>query len=305
MKYNFINQSTSFGKTRSLITELNNNSDFDSPMVADLIESHRTDFANGELAVVLDQSVRNKSVIIVSMASKYDEMFELLSTIDAARRSSAKEIIVVIPSLPHSRQERRNGSRTSITARLFADMLQVAGLDRLITIDVHTTAIEGFYNIPFDNLDPIHQFCSEIKLMNLHEPIIVSPDFGGMKRVKKYADLLAYDMTFINKEREKVNEVAEMTLLGDVDGRDVLLLDDMIDTGGTLMKAAALLKERGACKVYAMATHGIFSNDSIKKISESDIEKVFVGNTLSNVGGNVQQIDINRTIIKRLEEIFE
>ena len=305
MEYYFISQSTSENLTFSLINELNNHLHWGDSDVAGIVKSHRTDFKNGELTVVLDESVRNKSVIIVSRATKYDEMFELLSTIDAARRSSAKEIIAIVPCLPHSRQERRNGSRTSISARLFADMLQVAGLDRLITMDVHTTAIEGFYKIPFDNLDPIHQFCGEIKGMNLHEPILVSPDFGGMKRVKKYADTLAYDMTFINKERQKANEVAAMTLLGDVEGRDVLLLDDMIDTGNTLMKAASLLKEKGAQKVYAMATHGILSGDAIQKMIVSDLDKVFVGNTLDKVGGRVYQINLDRTIIKYLEKIFE
>jgi ribose-phosphate pyrophosphokinase len=269
------NQSNSIEFTNSLIK---------SSRSFVLGESHMTRFANGELTVVLDERVRNETIVIVSQATTYDDMFELLTTIDAARRSSASEIIALIPCLPHSRQERRDGGiRTSISAKLFADMLQTAGLDRLITMDVHTTAIEGFYNIPFDNVDPHDPIIEEICDLNLEEGeyMVVSPDFGGMKRAKKYATELDTDLAFISKERLEANKVADMTLIGSVKDKVVLIFDDMIDTGGTLLKAAKLLKKNGAKDIYVFVTHGIFSNKGdIKLIKDVNITRVFATNTL-------------------------
>jgi len=242
----------------------------------------KTKFANGEIAVVIEESVRNEVIVIVSQPRNYEDMFELLETIDAARRSSAKEIIGVIPYLPHSRQERReNGVRTTISARLLADTLQVAGLDRLITMDVHTTAIEGFYKIPFDNYDPFRYFIEEIKNLNLSNLKVVSPDLGGMKRAKRYAKELGVDIAFLMKERLKANEIAEITLMGDVEGYDVILPDDMIDTGGTMLAGINLLHEKGAKSVRIFATHGLFSNNAIAKFATNhNCPFVYTTNTL-------------------------
>ncbi len=172
----------------------------------------KTKFANGEIAVVIKESVRNETVVIVTQPRNYEDIFEFLETVDAARRSSAKEIVGIIPYLPHSRQERReNGVRTTISARLLADTLQVAGLDRIITMEVHTTAIEGFYTIPFDNIDPFDQILEQIKALKLENPTIVSPDLGGMKRAERYATALDYNLAVINKKRVKANEVEKMT----------------------------------------------------------------------------------------------
>lgn len=270
-------------------------------------KSHKTEFANGEITVVLDESVRNETIVIVSQPKNYADTFELFSTIDAARRSSAKEIIAIIPSLPHSRQERRpEGKRMSISARLYADMLETSGLDRLITMDVHTTAIEGFYKIPFDNIDPFDIFVEKIKSLNLKEPVLVSPDFGGMKRVKKYAKALGYPMAFINKERLKANEIEDMTLIGSVDDADIIMVDDMIDTGGTLLKAIELLYDNGANSLNIFATHGIFSNDGNKKLSEdTNIDNVFISNTLpvENVP-NINTINVACKFHKALRKII-
>lgn len=272
---------------------------------------HKTKFANGEITVVIEESVRNEAVVIVSQARTYEDMFELLETIDAARRSSAKEIIGIIPCLPHSRQERREeGVRTTISARLLADMLQVAGLDRLITMDVHTTAIEGFYKIPFDNLDPFEVICNKIKSLKLVNPTIVSPDFGGMKRAKKYASHLGFDTAFISKERLKANEVAEMTLIGSVKDSDVIVVDDMIDTGGTILKAIDLLKKNGARNAYVFAVHGLFSNDAIGKFAtDHNTPWVYTTNTLPidekvNLFVNFKTIDITTLFHNALKKIF-
>lgn len=271
---------------------------------------HKTKFANGEITVVIEESVRNESVVVVSQARTYEDMFELCETIDAARRASAKEIIGIIPYLPHSRQERReNGLRTTISARLFADMLQVAGLDHLITMDVHTTAIEGFYKIPFDNIDPSNVLLEKIKSLKLDKPMIVSPDLGGMKRAEKYAEALDYDIAVINKKRKKANVVDTMKLIGSVENADVIIVDDMIDTGGTIIKAIDLLKEKGAKSFNVFAAHGVYSNDAIGKFATNhNVPYVSCTNTLplSNPNGyvNIKVINVVGEFHKALRKIF-
>jgi len=267
-------------------------------------------FANGEVTVVIEESVRNESIVIVSQPRTYIDIFELLTTIDAAKRSSAKEIIALIPQLPHSRQEKReHGQRTSISARLFADMLQCAGLDRIITMDVHTPAIEGFYNIPFDNIEAAPILINKIKEVtaNSKNVTIVSPDFGGMKRVKKYNDKLGFNMAFISKERLKPNAVSDMTLFGSVEDSDVVIIDDLIDTGGTLLKALDLLKENGAENCYIFATHGVFSNEAYKKfVANKNFPIVYVTNTLPQYDkfDRIQTIDISGLFKKAINKIF-
>lgn len=247
---------------------------------------HKTKFANGEITVVIEESVRNESIVIVSQAKTYEDIFELLETIDAARRSSAQQILAIIPYLPHSRQERREeGVRTTISARLFADMLQVAGLDRIITMDVHTTAIEGFYKIPFDNIDPSELIIEKIKTLKFENPVIVSPDLGGMKRAKKYANALGFGLAVMDKERKKANQVEKMTLIGNVKDCDVIIVDDMIDTGGTILKALDVLGEEGAGNKYVFAVHGLFSNKSMLGFAASkENPKVYTTNTLPYEG---------------------
>lgn len=265
-----------------------------NPDFYNLGKSHVTKFANGELTVVLEESVRGNVIVIVAQPTNYDHIFELLSTIDAAKRSSAKEIIAVIPNLPHSRQERRaEGVRTSISARLFADLLQTAGLNRLITMDVHTTAIEGFYSIPFDNLVSFDNFIDKIKSLDLDDYMVVSPDFGGMKRAKKFAKELNVDLAVLSKERLIANKVSDMTLIGDVEGRNVLIFDDMIDTGGTLLEAAKILKENGAKKIIIFAVHGILSNDAeVKLVSSENIDSVYITNTIPLRLGYYRNLDV-------------
>lgn len=275
---------------------------------------HKTKFANSEITVVIEESVRNESVVIVSQPRSYEDMFELFETIDAARRSSAKEIIAIIPYLPHSRQERReekNGHvlRTTISARLFADMLQVAGLNRLITMDVHTTAIEGFYKIPFENIDPFPIIIERIKSMGLQNATVVSPDLGGMKRAEKYAEALDYEMAVINKKRTKANVVDKMKLIGSVKDSDVIIVDDMIDTGGTIIKALDLLKENGAKTITVFAAHGIYSNGAVEKFATNhNTPFVFCTNTIPlhnpNDYVNIKAINVIGEFHKALRKIF-
>lgn len=273
------------------------------------IECKKVRFANNEIAVNISESVRNKTIAIIAQPVDYEDNFELLMTIDAARRASAKEIIAVIPLLPHSRQERRpEGQRTSISANLYASMLETAGLDRIITVDLHTTAIEGFYHIPVDNITPFNTFTEIINdyIINLDSPILVSPDFGGMKRVKKYANKLGLPMAFLNKERLRPNEIAETTLIGSVENQDVIIIDDLIDTGGTMIKSLELLYESGANSVRIMATHGLFSNNGdIKMINDNRINEIVVTNTLDQKHDDmVNVINIAPNIVNALNKLI-
>ncbi len=243
--------------------------------------THIEKFSDGELFVKFNESIRGQVVfLIVKINMPYENFFELLMTIDAARRSSAKEVILVIPYLPHSRQERRDGQRTAISSRMVADMIQLMGADRLITLDLHTNAIEGFYKIPLDPLSSLRLFLSHIQQLQIQNLCLCSPDFGGIKRIKQYKKNLEADMVVINKERLKANTVASMEIIGDVKGKNVIIIDDLVDTAGTLCKAADLLMEHGALSVKAYCTHGILSGAALATLSQSKIEKLFIADTV-------------------------
>jgi ribose-phosphate pyrophosphokinase len=241
-----------------------------------------TAFSDGEKFVRFDESIRGCSVFIVSRINMpYENVFELFLAVDAARRASAQEIVVITPYLPHSRQERKDNARSAIASRLIADLLEQAGIDHLITIDMHNTCIEGFFKKPIDHLQSNKLFLPHIQNhFDLSNTCLCSPDFGALKRVKQYKEELQTDMAVIHKERLKVNEVAHMEIIGDVEGKDVILIDDMIDTGGTLCKAAALVMELGARSVSAYATHGVLSGKAISRIENSALKNVFVTNTI-------------------------
>ncbi len=238
-------------------------------------------FSDGELFVKFDESIRGQIVVLVAkIHMPYENFFELLMTIDAARRSSAREVILVIPYLPHSRQERRDGQRTSISSRMVADMIQLMGADRVITLDLHTNAIEGFYKIPVDPLSSLKLFIEHIQQLGLEDLCLCSPDFGGIKRIKQYKKALNAEMVVINKERLKANAVANMEIIGDVDGKNVIIVDDLVDTAGTLCAAANLLVESGARSVRAYCTHGILSGPALSNLSNSKIETLFISDTV-------------------------
>src|ERR1044072_2452754 len=202
-----------------------------------LYQTHNEKFSDGELFVRFDESVRGQTVFLIAKAHMpYENFFEMLMTVDAARRSSAKEVILVIPYLPHSRQERRDNQRTSISSRMVADIIQLVGADRIITLDLHTNAIEGFYKVPVDPLSSLKLFVDHIRNCNHKNLCLCSPDFGGIKRIKQYKKHLDAEMVVINKERLKPNQVAHMEIIGEVKGRSVIIIDDLVDTAGTLCK---------------------------------------------------------------------
>jgi ribose-phosphate pyrophosphokinase len=239
-------------------------------------------FSDGEINVVFEESIRGEIVVLVAQAHlPYHHLFELFVAIDAARRASAKEIICVIPYLPHSRQERKDDTRSAISARLIADFLEHAGADRVITLDMHSTAIMGFYKIPIDHLSMhniyIDHIQSEFDIKNL---CLCSPDFGGLKRIKAYKSVLNCDMAVIHKERLSPNQINSMEIIGDVKGKDVVIVDDMIDTGGTLCKASEILKQKGAKSVNAYCTHGVLSGHAFENIQKSDIDLLYISDTI-------------------------
>jgi ribose-phosphate pyrophosphokinase len=239
-------------------------------------------FSDGELFVKFDESIRGQVIFLIAkIHMPYENFFELLMTIDAARRSSAREVILVIPYLPHSRQERREGLRTAISSRMVADMIQVMGADRMITLDLHTNAIEGFYKIPVDPLSSLKLFLDHIRRQDLSNLCLCSPDFGGIKRIKSYKkNLNNAGVVVINKERLKANAVASMEIIGNVDGENVIIIDDLVDTAGTLCAAADLLMSRGARSVQAYCTHGILSGAALDNIRKSDIRKLYISDTV-------------------------
>jgi ribose-phosphate pyrophosphokinase len=238
-------------------------------------------FSDGELFVRFNESVRGQTVFLISKINMpYEHFFEMLMTVDAARRSSAREVVLIIPYLPHSRQERRDGQRTSISSRMVADIIQLMGADRIITLDLHTNAIEGFYKIPLDPLSSMRLFVDHINGLGLENLCLCSPDFGGIKRIKQYKKFVHADMAVIHKERLKANQVAHMEVIGEVKGKHIVIIDDMVDTAGTLCTAANVLIGQGAASVRAYCTHGLLSGDALTNITNSSLEKLCITDTV-------------------------
>lgn len=245
----------------------------------ELTECSLTKFADGEISFESLETVRGQDCFIVHSICKTDEgdvnhhLMELMFMVDALRRASAKTINLVIPYLGYSRQDRRNGKRQPISSKVVASMLSSAGADRLLTMDLHCDQIEGFYDIPVDNLsfkNIIFEEIGNLKEASNEDLIIVAPDMGSAHRVHGLAKMLKLPMAIADKRRDKPNEVTEMTLVGSVLDKTAILIDDMIDTGGTIRKAGELLKEEGARKVIVYATHALFSGEAKYKIFEDD-----------------------------------
>ncbi len=237
-----------------------------------LVDPQIRRFANGEIFCEIEKNVRGADVFIVQTTSApvNDNIMELLIMIDALKRASAASITAVVPHYGYSRQDRKASPRTPISAKLVADLVTVAGANRVITMDLHAGQIQGFFNIPFDNIYASPVFLNYIK-SNLNidpeKSMFVSPDAGGVERVRWYAKRLGMDIAMIDKRRTGPNVAKAMNIVGDVDGKDVIIIDDMIDTAGTLIEAAKTLKEHGAQKIYSFATHGVFSGPAAERIA--------------------------------------
>lgn len=232
-------------------------------------------FADGEFAVSYEESIRGQYIYLIqSTFPNSDNLMELLLMIDAAKRASAYKIIAVIPYFGWARQDRKDKPRVSIGAKLIADLLSVAGVDRVITMDLHADQIQGFFNVPVDHLYASRIFIPYIKSLNLENLVIASPDVGGSKRAGTYSRHLDVPMVLCHKTREKANVIGEMVIIGDVKGKDVIIVDDMVDTAGTLCKAADLMIENGANSVRAIVTHGVMSGSASDRIMASALTEI-------------------------------
>jgi ribose-phosphate pyrophosphokinase len=240
-----------------------------------------SEFSDGEFQPSFEETVRGQDVFIVqSTMPPTENLFELLLMIDAARRASARKIIAVIPYFGFARQDRKDKPRVAIGAKLIANMLMAAGVDRVMTMDLHADQIQGFFEVPVDHLFGSTIFHAEIEKMNNGNLIMAAPDAGGAKRANSYAKRYDIGLALCHKQRKKANVVSEMTVIGDVRGKDVILVDDMIDTAGTLTKAADLFMENGANSVRAFCTHAVLSGPAYERLSNSAITELIVTDTI-------------------------
>ena len=240
-------------------------------------KSSVTEFSDGEFQPCFDESVRGDMVFIVQSTNPpADNLFELLLMIDAAKRASAYKVIAVIPYYGFARQDRKDRPRVSIGSKLSADLLSAAGVDRIITMDLHADQIQGFFDVPVDHLFGSAIFAPYIQNLKLDNLAISAPDMGGSKRANAYSRHLQSEMVLCYKLRKKPNVIEEMSVIGEVEGRNIVIIDDMVDTAGTIVIAANKLKERGAKSIRAFATHPILSGNAVERINNSSIEELVV-----------------------------
>ena len=240
-------------------------------------------FADGEILVEIDESVRGKDVFIVQSTSNpvTENLMEILVLTDALKRASAKEITAVIPYFGYARQDRKAKPRQPITSRLVADLLTTAGVDRVVTVDLHARQIQGFFDIPVDEMEALPLICKYFKNKNIEDLCIVSPDHGGATRARKMGEALDCPIAIIDKRRPKPNVAEVMGIIGDVKDKNCILIDDMIDTGGTIAAGAAVLKEKGAKDVYIACTHGVLSGPAVERLQDSVAKEVVITDTIN------------------------
>jgi len=239
-------------------------------------------FSDGEVLVEIGENVRGRDVYVVQSTSSpaNDNLMELLVMVDALKRASAARINAVVPYFGYARQDRKVAPRAPITAKLVADLMSVAGIDRLLTMDLHAGQIQGFFDIPVDHLYAAPVMLDEIRRQNISDLIVVSPDAGGTERARAFAKRLDAGLAIIDKRRSGPNVAEVMHIIGDVEGKNCVIIDDMIDTAGTLCAAATALQNQGAIDIYACATHGVLSGPALQRITESPLKKVFITDTI-------------------------
>jgi ribose-phosphate pyrophosphokinase len=265
-------------------------------------------FSDGEFQPVINDSIRGNHVFIIqSTFQPSDNLMELLMLADACKRASAKYVTVVMPYYGYARQDRKDRPRVSIASKLVADLVTVAGASRVMTMDVHADQIQGFFNIPLDHLFGSSIFIPYLSSLNLDNLCIAAPDVGSTKRARYYAQQFNCEMVICDKYRKKHNEVAEMTLIGDVKGKNVILIDDIIDTGNTLCKAADLLMERGAVSVRAMCTHPVLSGKAYENVENSSLVELAVSDTipLKREHSKIKVITVADLFASAIESTFQ
>ena len=267
-----------------------------------------TKFSDGEFAVSYEESIRGKDVFLVqSTFPSSDNLMELLLMMDAAKRASARSINAVVPYFGWARQDRKDKPRVSIGAKLVADCMTVAGIDRLITMDLHADQEQGFFNCPVDHLYASSVMMPYIKSLNLKNLVMAAPDVGGSKRASNYAKYLNCPLVLCNKTRKKANEVSDMQIIGDVTGADVVLVDDMVDTAGTITKAADLMMQNGANSVRAIASHCVMSGPASERVQNSALEEIVFTDSIPYTQrcAKVKQISIADLLAETIRRVVE
>src|SRR5579863_5236620 len=278
-----------------------------------LSEANLREFANGEIHCRYESSMRGSDVFIVQTHAGpvNDAVMEQLIMIDAAKRASAKRITAVCPYYGYSRQDRKATGREPITAKLVADVLQVAGADRVVSLDLHSGQIQGFFDIPFDHLTAMPVLVEELRRSASKDMVVVAPDAGRVKVAERFSQHLHCDLAFVHKRRPRGthNQVEALDVVGEVEGRHCVLIDDMIDTAGTICAAAELLAERGAADISAMATHGVLSDPATQRLEKSPLSRVVVTNTLPISDDKhiekLQVLSVAKLIADAIDAVFE
>lgn len=266
------------------------------------------EFSDGEFEPSFDETVRGADVFIVqSTMPPSENLMELLLMIDAAKRASAHNIIAVIPYFGFARQDKKGKPRVPIAAKLIANLLTAAGVNRIMTIDLHADQIQGFFEVPVDHLFASTLFIPYIQQLNLDNLTIASPDMGGTKRANTYAKFLKSEVVVCYKHREKANAISKMLLIGNVEGKNVVLIDDMVDTAGTLTKAANLMIENGAKSVRAICTHGVLSGKAYERIENSRLEELVITNTIprDHKSKKIKEISVAKLFAKTISGVIE
>jgi len=241
----------------------------------------RVRFADGEIWIKYNQNVRGTDVFLIqSLCPPAENILELLFMIDAAKRASARRITAVIPYYGYARQDRKDRPRVSISSRVIADLLTTVGADRVLTIDLHVDQIQGFFNIPVDHLYASYVFLDYYRQKNITDLAVAAPDIGAVKMASAYARRLEAELIVVDKRRPRPNEAFVQTIIGEVEGRNILIADDLIDTGGSLTNAAKALKDRGAKNIFACCSHAVLSADAIEKVNCSDIAELAITDTI-------------------------
>uniref|UniRef100_Q3ARF8 Ribose-phosphate pyrophosphokinase n=1 Tax=Chlorobium chlorochromatii (strain CaD3) TaxID=340177 RepID=Q3ARF8_CHLCH len=267
-------------------------------------------FSDGEISVNYHESVRGSDLFIIQPTNPPgDNLLELLIMIDAARRSSAARITAVMPYYGYARQDRKDRPRVAITAKLIANLLTQAGANRILTMDLHAPQIQGFFDIPFDHLYSSVVLIDNIRNRDFCDNLVVaSPDVGGVKLARKFAEELGTDLVIVDKRRPAANVAEVMNIIGDVSGKNVLLVDDMIDTAGTIVNAAKAIREKGGLKVYAAATHPILSGPAIERINNSVLEKMIVTDSVITnhaPSPKIETVTVSELIGEAIKRIYE
>jgi len=266
-----------------------------------------TRFSDGEFSTCFAETIRGSHLFLIqSTFPPTDNLFELLMMIDAAKRASAYKINAVIPYFGFGRQDRKDQPRVSIGAKLVADLLSTTGIDRLITMDLHADQIQGFFNIPVDHLYASAIFAPYIKQLHLNNLVVASPDVGGTKRANTYAKFMGTTMVVCHKYRSKANEVDEMRIIGDVEGKNVIILDDIVDTAGTLTTAADMMTDAGALSVRAFATHPVLSGAAYKLIENSSLTELYVTDSipLKESSSKIKVLSIAPLLAETIESVY-